>query len=234
MVAARLVSSPDEDRVEGRVLVVDDDASLRTSLQVRLRMEGIQVVEAIDGLEALEKLASEVVDVVLTDVDMPRLNGFGLLERMREDPDYRMIPVIVMTAHARQAEEAAFGLELGASDYVRKPFDWLELTARVRTQLRVRQAHRLSVEKQRDLAIIELAGAAAHEINNPLAVGFARLELMMSEADGNDGLLTDLRQVEGLMERIADVVKKMNHVRHYQAENYCGGVNILDLDASGE
>lgn len=231
MVAARLVVDLGEV-VRGRVLVVDDDASLRTSLHVRLRMEGVEVSEAIDGIEALERVRDEIPDLVLTDVDMPRLDGFGLLKQIREHPEYRTIPVIVMTAHARQAEEAAFGLEQGANDYVRKPFDWLELMARVRTQLRAGEAHRLNVEKQRDLAIIELAGAAAHEINNPLAVGFTRLELMIADAKGSPELTKNLEQMESLLQRIADIVQKMSHVRRYQAEHYCGGVNILDLDAA--
>lgn|GEM_PF-355736 len=233
MVAGRLATDSGRE-LTGRVLVVDDDSSLRTSLHVRLRLEGMEVIEAIDGLEALERLKDSCPDIVLTDVDMPRLDGFGLVKEMRTQPETRSVPVIVMTAHAKEAEEAAYGLELGASDYVRKPFEWLELTARVRTQIRVRQAHRLSVEKQRDLAIIELAGAAAHEINNPLAVGFARIELMMEAAEGDDTLKKDLVQIENLFQRIADVVQKMGKVRRYQAEHYCGGVNILDLDGAGE
>ena len=71
---------------------------------------------------------------------------------------YRDIPVILMTAHATGAEKAAEGLGLGANDYVLKPFDWQELSDRVQTQIRVREVSKITAEKQRDLAIIELAG----------------------------------------------------------------------------
>ena len=86
----------------------------------------------MDGIEAFERL-SDVPDLVLTDVDMPGLDGLGLVQRMRSTADYREIPVIIMTAHATAGEEAAEGLKLGANDYVRKPFDWQELSARVQT-----------------------------------------------------------------------------------------------------
>ncbi len=232
LVRARLAAA-DAGPKHGRVLVADDDWSLRKSLQTRLQSEGYEVLTAMDGLEAFDRL-SEQPDLVLTDVDMPGLDGLGLVQRMRSTPTLREIPAIIMTAHATGAEEAAEGLKLGANDYVRKPFDWLELSARVQTQLRIREVSRLTAEKQRDLAIIELAGAAAHEINNPLAVIMARLELMLSDLDESDTNYESLEQVDHLVHRIANVVQKMSQVRRYQVQNYCGGVNILDLDASAE
>jgi signal transduction histidine kinase len=106
--------------------------------------------------------------------------------------------------------------------------------ARVHTQLRVRDAHRLTVEKQRDLAVIELAGAAAHEINNPLEVVMARLELMRERMDTSNDFYEDVVKLNDVLERIADIVKKMGQVRRYQVRHYCSGVNILDLDGASE
>jgi DNA-binding response OmpR family regulator len=222
-----------QDLVKGHILVVDDDKELRELVARRLQMAGYQTSTALDGEDGLAFMKKEP-DLVLTDVDMPRLDGFGLLMHLRADPKYRNIPVIVMTAHAGRGEDAARGLQLGANDYVRKPFNWDELLARVHTQLRVREAHRLMVEKQRDLAIIELAGAAAHEINNPLAVVMARLELMRERMDDSHDLFGDVVQLNQLLERIAGVVKKMGQVHRYQVRHYCGGVNILDLDGASE
>jgi DNA-binding response OmpR family regulator len=213
--------------------VVDDDASIRLPLAKRLEMEGFRCQTAEDGEEGFSLLA-DGFDLVLTDVDMPRLDGFGLLEKIRSEPDYKDIPVIIMTAHARSSEEVSRGLDLGANDYVRKPFDMGELVARTRTQLRIRQANRMTVEKQRDLAIIELAGAAAHEINNPLSVVMARLELLLEGSTGEDKMHKDLEQIDHLVRRIADVVQKMSQVKHYQVQNYCGGINIMDLDAASQ
>ena len=216
-----------------QVLVVDDDATIRDALARRLKMEGYTVLTAQDGEEGLG-LMSRKPDMVLMDVDMPKLDGFAVLENMRAHEDLREIPVIIMTAQARSAEEVERGLRLGANDYLRKPFDMLELVARVRTQLRLQEAHRLSLEKHRDLAVIELAGAAAHEINNPLAVLSARLELMLAAGAGEVPERKHLEQMQELIVRIAEVVRKLGHIRRYQVQTYCGDVNIVDLDgASG-
>jgi len=222
-----------QDTVKGHILVVDDDHELRELVARRLQMAGYQTSTALDGEDGLAFMEKNP-DLVLTDVDMPRLDGFGFLMHLRADPQYRNVPVIVMTAHAGRGEDAARGLQLGANDYVRKPFNWDELLARVHTHLRVRDAHRLTVEKQRDLAIIELAGAAAHEINNPLAVVMARLELMRERMDASNDLVGDVIQLNLLLERIAGIVKKMGQVRRYQVRHYCGGINILDLDGASE
>ena len=229
MVRARLEAG--KVHQQGRLLVVDDDFNIREPLAKRLRIKGYEVITALDGEEGLQRL-EESPDLVLTDIAMPKLDGFGLLERMRAEPRFREIPVIVMTAHARGPDDAARGMELGANDYVRKPFEWTELFARVQTQLRIREAHWLMVEKQRDLAIIELAGAAAHEINNPLAVVMARLELILSRMDRSDRFYQDIEKIDNLVCRIAGVVEKMSQVRRYQVQHYCGGINILDLDGA--
>ena len=227
MVRARLIA------VEGgtRVLVIEDDFELRTLLVRRLKMAGYEVATAQDGEEGLARLIDQP-DLVLTDVHMPLLDGFGFLERMRADARYQDVPVIVMTALSGRAEDVARGFDLGANDYVRKPIEWRELLARVETHLRVRDGYRLAAEKQRDLAMIELAGAAAHEINNPLSVAMARLELMKEGMDVAHH--EHIAQLSGLMSRIADIVKKLSQVRRYQVRHYCGGVNIVDLDGASE
>jgi CheY-like chemotaxis protein len=98
LVRARLAAAEAGPK-HGRVLVVDDDWSLRKSLQVRLEKEGYDVVTAMDGEEGLERL-KEMPDLVLSDIDMPRLDGLGMLQRMRAEKEFRDIPVIMMTAHA--------------------------------------------------------------------------------------------------------------------------------------
>lgn len=222
-----------QNRAKGHILIIDDDVELRDLVSRRLQMVGYKTSLAIDGEDGFESMQKNP-DLVLTDVDMPRLDGFGFLNLLRAEPKYRQVPVIVMTAHAGRGEDAARGLQLGANDYVRKPFNWDELLARVQTQLRVRDAHRLTVEKQRDLAVIELAGAAAHEINNPLAAVMARAELMRERMNTSHDLYEDMNKLNALLERIAEVVKKMGQVRRYQVRHYCGGVNILDLDGASE
>jgi len=115
-----------------RVLVVDDEPALRRLLRMYLEREGYAVVEAAGGLDALSSLRRGDVDLALIDVMLPELDGFELVRRIRASSG---IPIILITARGEEANRVA-GLELGADDYVVKPFSAPELIARVRANLR--------------------------------------------------------------------------------------------------
>ena len=115
-----------------KILVVDDEQSIVDIVEYNLRREGFQVVTASDGLECLLKFEKEKPDLILLDVMMPEMNGFEVLRRIRERSN---VPVIILTARAEEVD-TVLGLELGADDYVTKPFSIRELMARVRTNLR--------------------------------------------------------------------------------------------------
>jgi DNA-binding response OmpR family regulator len=115
-----------------RVLVVDDEQPLRRLLRLYLEKEGYEVVEANNGLDALSLLRRGGVDLALVDVMLPELDGFEVVRRIRTESG---IPIILVTARGEEAQRVA-GLELGADDYVIKPFSAPEVMARVRAQLR--------------------------------------------------------------------------------------------------
>ncbi|GIV59783.1 MAG: hypothetical protein KatS3mg043_0872 [Rhodothermaceae bacterium] len=104
------------------VMVVDDSSAIRKFVMFALRARGLTVVTAQDGMEALEKLAHARVDLVITDLNMPKLDGFGLLRALREDADYADLPIIILSSLSSQ-EEQRQGFELGANAYLVKPFD---------------------------------------------------------------------------------------------------------------
>ena len=118
-----------------RLLVADDDVAHRGALSQYLRLAGYEVVECADGAEALERLSQVPPDLVLLDVNMPKLDGFGVLERLRKMDRFAATPVLFLTAMGRR-DARVRGLELGADDYVAKPYDRAELLARVRAALR--------------------------------------------------------------------------------------------------
>jgi DNA-binding response OmpR family regulator len=123
--------------VPARILVVDDEVGLRRLLRLHLAREGYDVVEASTGTEALDHLRRGNVDVALVDVMLPELDGFELVRLARRES---AIPIILVTARGEEANRIA-GLELGADDYVVKPFSAPEVVARVRAQLRRVQGH---------------------------------------------------------------------------------------------
>ncbi len=122
------------------ILIVEDSEDIRFLLRKRLEQRGHTVLEAHDGLEALEILEREDVALVLLDIMMPRLDGFQVLERLKANPKWRDIPVIVLSAIS-DMESVVKGIRMGADDYLTKPFKAALLYARVDTLLERKRAH---------------------------------------------------------------------------------------------
>jgi two-component system KDP operon response regulator KdpE len=114
------------------ILVVDDEPRMIRFIRMNLELEGYRVSESPNGLEALEKVRDELPDLVVLDVMMPQMDGFETLERIRE---ISTVPIIMLTVKAEE-EDKIRGLELGADDYVVKPFSPRELSSRIRAVLR--------------------------------------------------------------------------------------------------
>jgi DNA-binding response OmpR family regulator len=115
-----------------KVLVADDEAEVIELIRLYLEKDGFEVLSAGDGITALGIATTEKLDCAILDVMMPELNGFQLLKKIREKSD---IPVIMLTARTSSSDKV-LGLDLGADDYVAKPFDPLELCARVKANIR--------------------------------------------------------------------------------------------------
>ena len=115
-----------------RILVVDDEPRIRSLIETRLQLCGYRVALAGDGEEAVESFQRQPADLVILDLMLPRLDGYGVLEAVRAVSD---VPVLMLTACDR-VEERILGLELGADDYLVKPFSLTELEARIRSVLR--------------------------------------------------------------------------------------------------
>jgi DNA-binding response OmpR family regulator len=115
----------------GRVLVVDDSEVIRTLICVNLEMEGFEVVQAVDGQDALEKVRQAAPDVMTIDVKMPRLDGFDTVARLRADPRTSSLKVAMVTACAQEGDIRR-GREVGVDAYVTKPFDPAVLVRTVR------------------------------------------------------------------------------------------------------
>jgi diguanylate cyclase (GGDEF)-like protein len=124
-----------------RILVVDDDEDIVRVVRINLELEGFEVDTAFDGVAALESAIANPPQLVLMDIMMPRLDGLSALRRMRSHPSLAGTSIVLLTARAL-TEDRVEGLELGADDYVSKPFDVEELVARVKAVLRRTKAAR--------------------------------------------------------------------------------------------
>ena len=117
-----------------KVLVVDDEPNIVLSLEFLMQQAGFEVVTAEDGETALARVSETRPDLMLLDISLPGIGGFDVLERLRADPDFACLPIIMLTAHGREVEREK-GLALGADDYITKPFSTRELVERVKRLL---------------------------------------------------------------------------------------------------
>lgn len=137
------------------ILVVEDEEDILELLRFNLAKEGYQVTGVASGEDALRVVASRIPDLVLLDLMLPGVNGLDVCRRLRQDPKTVALPVVMLTAKGEESDVVA-GLELGADDYVSKPFSPKVLVARIRTVLRRRQAAAVdqqTVVRVRDIVI---------------------------------------------------------------------------------
>jgi two-component system KDP operon response regulator KdpE len=163
----------DNQFVNRRILVVDDEERMVRFIRLNLEHDGFQVVEAFNGQQAMDKLRETLPDLILLDVMMPDFDGFEVLRLIRENHD---IPVIMLTAKGEE-DDRVHGLELGADDYITKPFSPRELVSRVRAVLRRTEAARGGT-------------TGAIEVDERLKMDFDRREVWV------DGELVNLRPTE--------------------------------------
>ena len=163
----------EESFKDRRILIVDDEERMVRFIRLNLEYDGFQVIEAFNGSQAINKIRSNLPDLVLLDVMLPDFDGFEVLRMIRE---VSTVPVIMLTAKGEE-EDRVRGLEMGADDYITKPFSPRELVSRVRAVLRR----------------TEMTGVSTHgliEVDNRLKMDFGRHEVWL------EGKLVKLRPTE--------------------------------------
>ncbi|NTX36572.1 response regulator [Myxococcus sp. CA033] len=177
-----------------RILLVDDNADLRSYVSGLLGRRFPHVETATNGEEALARARVQPPDLILSDVMMPVLDGFGLVRELRADPRTRAIPIILLSARAGD-ESTVEGLSSGADDYLVKPFSARELIARVRTQLEMvsvrREVTRKELEKEELLESVhlrdEFLSLVSHELRTPVSVLALNIQSLLRSLDRQGG-----------------------------------------------
>jgi two-component system KDP operon response regulator KdpE len=163
----------DESFRDRRILIVDDESRMVRFIRLNLEHDGFQVLEAFNGTQAINKIRSDLPDLVLLDVMMPDVDGFEVLRIVRE---VSRVPVIMLTAKGEE-EDRVRGLEMGADDYITKPFSPRELVSRVRAVLRRTET-------------VDSPTHGPIEVDDRLKIDFDRREIWV------DGHLVQLRPTE--------------------------------------
>jgi two-component system response regulator RegX3 len=197
----------------GRVLVVDDDPGIREVVSYALRREGFTVSEAADGEEGLEIAKRNGLDVVILDVMLPGISGVDLCRALRAESG---VPIIMLTAKDSEVDRV-LGLELGADDYVTKPFSMVELVSRVRAILRRRELDRSE-------------GGTARRL------GGLRLDLasQAAEVEGRHVRLTpsEVKILALLSEDPGRIISRTHLMRHLWGSNYVGDEHACEVHVS--
>jgi signal transduction histidine kinase len=193
-----------------RLLLVEDNEELRSFMAQRLSSR-YQVEEAADGNAGLAAARRTTPDLIVSDVMMPGMDGHELCRRLRADPSLVSVPVILLTARAG-SEAVVEGLEVGADDYVVKPFALRELEARIAAHLRAREIERQLHEREsRLVAIGQMTSSVVHDLRNPLTllVGYADLAHRLAVRGGESVIAEELEQVQAASDRLRRMIEEI-------------------------
>ncbi|MFQ6101556.1 MAG: response regulator [Anaerolineae bacterium] len=175
-----------------RILVVEDHESLLTAIQDILEEEGYAVLTATDGLQALQRMEESRPDLIVADIMMPRMDGLALYKEIRARPEWVPIPFIFLTAKAERADVLK-GKELGAEDYLTKPFDPQELVVAIRARLGRAQAIREATAAEFDQLKQQIITVLGHELRTPLTYVQGYTDLALEDASSiSSGALQEL------------------------------------------
>jgi two-component system sensor histidine kinase/response regulator len=196
---------------KSKVLIVDDAVDTVELLKKRLRFEGYDTAEAYDGEEGLKLVAEYSPDLIILDVLMPKLDGYEVCQRLKSDETTKYIPVLMLTAKGG-VEDKVRGLDIGADHYLAKPFDYKEVSARVRSLVATKAAREKLVEEEKLGALEHMMEEVAHEIRNPLTSigGFARrVHDRLPQGDPNkkylEMIINDVARLENMMKELLEL-----------------------------
>jgi DNA-binding response OmpR family regulator len=195
---------------DNKVLIVEDDANLLETIKYNLRKEGYSVITAIDGEQALEVARNEKPDLLILDIMLPKLNGFEVCRILRKE---MTLPILMLTAKVDEADKIV-GLEIGADDYMTKPFSMRELLARIRAMLRRTKLFLKSEEASIKIGNLEI-DIARHRASLSRKV----LELSPKEFD----LLAFLARNKGLVFSREQLLEKV------WGYDFAGGTRTVDV-----
>ena len=236
-------------------MICDDDQDARILIASTMSALDYNIVEAVDGLDALEKCRIALPDLIILDVMMPRMTGIEFVRRFRAEIPRPFVPVLMLTA-LDQVENRVEGLREGADDYVAKPFHFRELQARVQALLRTRhlvdqleqRSEELSqanetlrvtqaqlIQKERELITSRITGTAAHNLGQPLTTILLNLFVLEKYlATPSSDQLEQARDAAATIKVQANsmrsILAKLQSADPDRVQSYIGDVQILDIE----
>jgi DNA-binding response OmpR family regulator len=220
-----------------KILVVDDLPENVFMVQGLLEREGYEVITAYDGKSGLEKAVNEIPDLVLLDVMMPDMNGIEVCRKLVNDKKTSQIPIILVTAKSG-AEDIKEGLGAGAFDYVKKPFNRVELLARVNSAVKLSETQKLLIESEMRNTFTATVVTANHKIKQPLTLmslsATAIKRELNKETISKEAILKRLEYIENAVREINDVLNQLNMIKKPVFSEYVKNIKMVDFNGSSE
>lgn len=216
-----------------KILVIDDLPENVFMLQDRLEHEGFEVLTAYDGYTGIDKAKKDQPDLILLDIMMPDITGLEVCKILVNDPVTKDIPIILVTAKSG-AEDTKEGLEAGAFDYIKKPFNRIELLARVKSALQLAEAHKLLLASEKRDTYIATVVTANHKIKQPLtllSLSSAAIKRELSKDEiSKEGILKRVRYIDLAVKEITDVLNQLNSIKDPILSNYTSNIKMIKVE----
>lgn len=232
------------------ILIVDDSDTMRMKCVEILSHAGFNVIEASSAKECFDVLEKvSLPDLIILDIVMPDMSGFEVLEILKKNKQYSALPVIIVTVQT-SSEDIVAGLDLGAVDYLKKPYVKEEMIARVNAALREKKLHEKiykhnkelyainkslkeannKIEQQQQLALIgSFMVSIHHQIRNPLTVALSNLQLLLKYFDLNVEVKSFISDGEMALKQIRDILNEIKDLDEVVLEDYVGGAKMVSI-----
>lgn len=225
------------NKVKPNILIADDSpANIRVLAEILADEYEISV--ATGGKEALEIVRERTglygsPDLILLDIVMPDMDGYEVCKALKKNPQTRDIPVVFVTANTDD-ETLKEAFESGGSDYVRKPVNRIELTARMKSALTQQELTRKLLEEERLEGVLEMAGAVCHELNQPMQSILGFSQLLMDNMPADNPKYEYLAIIKNQIDKMGKITKKLMRITRYETRDYIENTKIIDISKASE
>ena len=220
-----------------KILIIDDNPDNVFLLQDRLEREGFEIIKAYHGETGIQKAVEEKPDLILLDIMMPDISGFDVCKTLTAHPETKLIPIILLTA-LTEADNIKEGLLAGAFDYIKKPFNKIELVARINSAVRFSETNKILLEIEKIKTYAATVVTANHEIKQPLTLinlSTAAIRREISKTDLDRGVILKRTEfIENAAREIINVLDKLGSIKKPVITPWVNDLNLIDLKSEDE
>lgn len=216
-----------------KVLIVDDEPAFLEIISTFLKDKGFKVLSALNGLEGLNLARKNKPNIIITDLNMPVMDGIEMTKEIRSDKSLLETSIIMLTAKDQLTAKLE-GFDAGTDDFLTKPFEMEELFARVKAVERIIKLRNQIAELEKTKLLVEMAGAMAHELNQPLGVIIGYADFILETIEKDNEFYKPLKKILNNAEKMSEIIKKISKIRKYETKDYIGALKILDIDKSSD